>query len=172
MLVLLSSLTIQAQKWTAPTENDYPTSTPVYVQVKINGSPSTAVEVAAFIDGECRGAATEATINTNAGNLYQLRVWGDNDEVNNKQITFKVFDRRSGIVFGCTKETKFTGETVSEIPFVLNIDKPTGISIVSPIKIVTKFPNKIDLNEYIKFTYKGMDDTGAPIDYEPLGLWI
>ena len=169
MLVLLSSLTIQAQKWTAPTENDYPTSTPVYVQVKINGSPSTAVEVAAFIDGECRGAATEATINTNAGNLYQLRVWGDNDEVNNKQITFKVFDRTSGIVFGCTKETKFTGETVSEIPFVLNIDKPTGISIVSPIKIVTKFPNKIDLNEYIKFTYKGMDDTGAPIDYEPLG---
>ncbi|MBE6303120.1 MAG: hypothetical protein E7089_04205 [Bacteroidales bacterium] len=169
MLVLLSSLTMQAQHWTAPSESEYQTSTPVYVQVKINGSASTAVEVAAFIDGVCRGAATEATINTNAGNLYTLRVWGNTDEVNKKQISFKVFDRNSGIVFACTKQTTFTGETVSEVPFVLNIDKPTGVEITNPINIVAKFPCEKDLSDEIEFTYEGMDDTGAPIEYEPLG---
>lgn len=165
MLALLSIMTINAQNWTAPSESEYPSETPIYVQVKVNGQPSTSVEVAAFIDGDCRGTATEATIYTQNGNLYQLRVWGNDDDVN-KEITFKVFDRNSGIVFSCTKQATFTGETVNEVPFVLNIDKPTGVSITNPINIVTKFPNKIDLSEHISFTYGGND---SPVEYEPLG---
>lgn len=165
MLILLSTVAIQAQNWTAPSESEYPSETPIYVQVKVNGQPSTSVEVAAFIDGDCRGTSTEATIYTQNGNLYQLRVWGNDDDVN-KEITFKVFDRNSGIVFSCTKQATFTGETVNEVPFVLNIDKPTGVSITNPINIITKFPNKIDLSEHISFTYGGND---SPVEYEPLG---
>lgn len=168
LLVLMYSLASQAQSWTAPSENEYPTSTPVYIQVNINGQPSTSVEIAAFINGECRGTATEATTYTDNGNLYPLRVWGDNTDIN-KQITFKVFDRNSGLIFACTKQTLFTGETVSEVPFVLNIDKPTGVNITNPIKITTKFPNKIDLSKNIEFTYSGRDLSGELINYEPIG---
>lgn len=170
MLVILSTVTMQAQKWTAPSDSEYPNENPIYVQVKINGQPSTSVEVAAFIDGVCRGTATEATEYTQDGNLYPLRVWGNDDDINeSKDITFKVFDNNSGIVFSCTKTATFSGDTESEVPFVLNIDKPTGVSITNPINIVTKFPSTIDLNEYIEFTYKGMGVSGAPIEYEPLG---
>ena len=168
MLALLSIMTINAQNWTAPSASDYPTSTPIYVQVNANGQPISSVEVAAFIDGECRAVAHEPTVYTDAGYLYPLRVWGNPEEIG-ETISFKVFDHSSGILFACTKQTEFTGETVAEVPFVLNLDKPTGISITNPISITTKFPNKIDLNEYIEFTYEGKDFSGEPYVYEPLG---
>lgn len=168
MLTLLSALTMYAQNWTAPSASDYPTSTPIYVQVNANGQPISSVEVAAFIDGECRAVAHEPTVYTDAGYLYPLRVWGNPEEIG-ETISFKVFDHSSGILFACTKQTEFTGETVTEVPFVLNLDKPTGVSITNPISIVTKFPNKIDLNEHIEFTYEGKDFSGEPYVYEPLG---
>lgn len=168
MLALLSIMTINAQNWTAPSASDYPSSTPIYVQVNANGQPISSVEVAAFIDGECRAVAHEPTVYTDAGYLYPLRVWGNPEEIG-ETISFKVFDHSSGILFACTKQTEFTGETVAEVPFVLNLDKPTGISITNPISITTKFPNKIDLNEYIEFTYEGKDFSGEPYVYEPLG---
>ena len=37
MLALLSVLTINAAKWTAPSSSDFLTSTPIYVQVNVNG---------------------------------------------------------------------------------------------------------------------------------------
>ena len=168
MLALLLVMTINAQNWTAPSASDFPTSTPIYVQVNANGQPLTNVEVAAFIDGECRAVANEATVYSDAGYLYSLRVWGKSEEIG-ESISFKVFDHSSGILFSCTKQTVFTGETVTEVPFVLNLDKPTGVAITNPISIVTKFPNKIDLNEHIKFTYEGRDLSGEPFVYEPLG---
>ena len=143
MLALLSITAVNAQNWIAPSENDYTGSTPVYVQVKVNGVPSTSLEVAAFINGDCRADARDATVQTNDGNLYGLRVWG-NTEDKGQTITFKVFDPQSGIVFNCSKTTEFTGETVSEVPFILNIDKPTGVSVTDPINILTTFPDKID----------------------------
>ena len=168
MLALLSITAVNAQNWIAPSPNDYTGSTPVYVQVKVNGVPSTGLEVAAFINGECRADARDATVQTNDGNLYLLRVWG-NTEDKGQTITFKVFDPQSGIVFNCSKTTEFTGETVSEVPFILNIDKPTGVSVTDPINILTTFPDKIDLSQYISFEYQGRDESGQPVDYKPLG---
>ena len=168
MFALLSVMAINAQNWTGPSENDYPTSTPILLQVKVNGVVATsndALEVAAFINGECR--AVTFTYDANASNLLTLRVWGDPDEVG-QTITFKVFDHLYGLLYSFSKTVQFTGETVAEVPYVLNIDRPTGVSITNPISITTKFPAEIDLNQYLQFDYVGFIG-GDLVDYEPLG---
>ena len=167
MLALLSALTINAAKWTAPSASDFLTSTPIYVQVKVNGqiSTSTNIEVAAFINGECRASAVYFDRTTN---LYTLRVWGNPDEAGST-ITFKAYDSASDFEFSFTKTAEFTGETNSEVPFVLNIDEPTGVELTSPIKILAKFPAEKDLSECITLTYYGHDAYGATVPYTPLG---
>ena len=165
MLALLSALTINAAKWTAPSESDFLTSTPIYVQVNVNGQRSTNIEVAAFINGECRASVNYFDRTTN---LYTLRVWGNPDE-KGSTITFKAYDSASDFEFSFTKTAEFTGETNSEVPFVLNIDEPSGVELISPIQILTKFPAEIDLSEYITLTYDGYDAFRNPVDYEPLG---
>ena len=165
MLALLSALTINAAKWTAPSASDFLTSTPIYVQVNVNGQISTSIEVAAFINGECRASVNYFDRTTN---LYTLRVWGNPDE-KGSTITFKAYDSASDFEFSFTKTAEFTGETNSEVPFVLNIDEPSGVELISPIQILTKFPAEIDLSEYITLTYDGYDAFRNPVDYEPLG---
>ena len=168
MFALLSVMAINAQNWTGPSGNDYPTSTPIYLQVKVNGVVATsndALEVAAFINGECR--AVTFTYDANASNLLTLRVWGNPDEVG-QTITFKVFDHLYGLLYSFSKTVQFTGETVAEVPYELNIDRPTGVSITNPISITTKFPAEIDLNQYLQFDYVGFIG-GDLVDYEPLG---
>ena len=168
MFALLSVMAINAQNWTGPSGNDYPTSTPIYLQVKVNGVVATSndgLEVAAFINGECR--AVTFTYDANASNLLTLRVWGDPDEVG-QTITFKVFDHLYGLLYSFSNTVPFTGETVAEVPYELNIDRPTGVSITNPISITTKFPAEIDLNQYLQFDYVGFIG-GDLVDYEPLG---
>ena len=165
MLALLSVMAINAAKWTAPSESDFLTSTPIYVQVNVNGQRSTNIEVAAFINGECRASADFFDRTTN---LYTLRVWGNPNEVGSP-ITFKAYDSTNDFVFSFTKTAEFTGETNSEVPFVLNIDEPTGVTVTDPIQILTILPANIDLSEYITLTYDGYDAFRNPVDYEPLG---
>ena len=168
MFALLSVMAINAQNWTGPSGNDYQTSTPIYLQVKVNGVVATSndgLEVAAFINGECR--AVTFTYDANASNLLTLRVWGNPDEVG-QTITFKVFDHLYGLLYSFSKTVQFTGETVAEVPYELNIDRPTGVSITNPISITTKFPAEIDLNQYLQFDYVGFIG-GDLVDYEPLG---
>ena len=168
MFALLSVMAINAQNWTGPSGNDYQTSTPIYLQVKVNGVVATSndgLEVAAFINGECR--AVTFTYDANASNLLTLRVWGDPDEVG-QTITFKVFDHLYGLLYSFSNTVPFTGETVAEVPYELNIDRPTGVSITNPISITTKFPAEIDLNQYLQFDYVGFIG-GDLVDYEPLG---
>lgn len=167
MFALLSVMAINAQNWTGPSGNDYQTSTPIYLQVKVNGVVATSndgLEVAAFINEECR-AVTRTVDDSN--NLYTLRVWGNPDEVG-QTITFKVFDHLYGLLYSFSKTVLFTGETVAEVPYELNIDRPTGVSITNPISITTKFPAEIDLNQYLQFDYVGFIG-GDLVDYEPLG---
>ena len=168
MFALLSVMAINAQNWTGPSENDYQTSTPIYLHVKVNGVVATSndgLEVAAFINGECR--AVTFTYDANASNLLTLRVWGNPEEVG-QTITFKVFDHLYGLLYSFSNTVPFTGETVAEVPYELNIDRPTGVSITNPISITTKFPAEIDLNQYLQFDYVGFIG-GDLVDYEPLG---
>ena len=167
MFALLSVMAINAQDWTGPSGNDYQTSTPIYLQVKVNGVVATSndgLEVAAFINEECRAATSTAD---DSNNLYTLRVWGNPDEVG-QTITFKVFDHLYGLLYSFSKTVQFTGETVAEVPYVLNIDRPTGVVIDNPITITTKFPAEIDLTQYFQFQYSNYIG-GDLVIYEPKG---
>lgn len=169
LCMMLLTVASWAQNWTAPTENDYPHSTPVYVQVKVNGEEMLkGVEVAAFIDDECRASLQSPNAQVSGELLcYQLRVWGDTDADLNKTITFKV--SYNGLVFKMKKTITFTGETYSEIPLVLNIDLPTGVSLPDPLELEAKLPFSYDLTNDIEFQYEGRDASGALVPYTPLG---
>lgn len=168
LCMMLLTVASWAQNWTAPTENDYPHSTPVYVQVKVNGEEMLkGVEVAAFIDDECRASSQFAEAQVGDLLCYQLRVWGDTDADLNKTITFKV--SYDGLVFKMKKTITFTGETYSEIPLVLNIDLPTGVSMPDPLELEAKLPFSYDLTNDIEFQYEGYDASGALVPYTPLG---
>lgn len=168
LCMMLLTVASWAQNWTAPTENDYPHSTPVYVQVKVNGEEMLkGAEVAAFIDDECRASSQFAEARVGDLLCYQLRVWGDTDADLNKTITFKV--NYNGLVFKMKKTITFTGETYSEIPLVLNIDLPNGVSLPNPLKLEAKLPFSYDLTNDIEFQYEGKDASGAPVPYTPLG---
>ncbi|MBO5823432.1 MAG: hypothetical protein J6Q93_00565, partial [Prevotella sp.] len=167
IMLMLVGMTTWAQNWSAPTANDYQASTPVYVQVNINGQEQLKVEVAAFIDGDCRAVAYGAEAVVGDSQYFSLRVWGDPKTDDQKDITFKV--AWEGLVFNFTKTVAWTGETHSEIPVVLNVDMPTGVSITNPLNLEMKLPAKYDLNNDIKFLYEGRDFDGSVIDYTPLG---
>lgn len=168
LCMMLLTVASWAQNWTAPTENDYPHSTPVYVQVKVNGEEMLkGVEVAAFIDDECRASSQFAEAQVGDLLCYQLRVWGDTDADLNKTIAFKV--SYDGLVFKMKKTITFTGETYSEIPLVLNIDLPNGVSLPNPLKLEAKLPFSYDLTNDIEFQYEGKDASGATVPYTPLG---
>ena len=49
LVLMLVGMSVWAQDWTAPSENEYQSSTPVYVQVNINGEAQLKAQVAAFI---------------------------------------------------------------------------------------------------------------------------
>lgn len=168
LCMMLLTVASWAQNWTAPTENDYPHSTPVYVQVKINGEEMLkGAEVAAFIDDECRASSQYADARVGELLFYQLRVWGDTDADLNKTITFKV--NYNGLVFKMKKTITFTGETYSEVPLVLNIDLPTGVSLPGPLELEAKLPFSYDLTNDIEFQYEGYDASGTLVPYTPLG---
>lgn len=164
IVLMLVGMTAWAQEWTDPGENAYNSSTPVFVQVNLNGVEQRKIEVAAFIDGECRAVAYGAEVTAGNMQLFQLRVWGDQTDDLDKTITFKVRDEY-GIVYRLTKTIPFTGETYNPIPLVLNIDRPTGISLPEPLEITTTLPGTYDLSEHIQFTYDALE---ATFEYEPL----
>lgn len=165
MLMLLGMAT-WAQDWTAPSENDFESSTPVYVQVNVNGVEQMKVQVAAFIDDDCRAVSYGAETQVGNSQYHLLRVWGDPSADYNKTVTFKV--AWEGLVFSFRKTVAWTGETHKEIPVVLNVDLPTGVILANPLEIVTKLPGTYDLSNDIKFSYEGRDFDGSTIDYTPL----
>ena len=164
VFLMLVGVSVWAQEWTGPSENDFPSSTPVHVQVNINGKEQLKAQVAAFIGGECRAVSSGAETVIGESQYHTLRVWGDPNNDLNEDITFKV--AWNGVVFVFTKTIKWTGETHSEIPVVLNVDMPTGIAITAPLNLEQKLPFSYDLTNDVEFTY--YDASGANA-YTPLG---
>jgi hypothetical protein len=164
MMLMLVGMSAWAQDWTPPSENDYQSSTPVYVQVNVNGVEQLKAEVAAFIGDDCRAVSPSAETLVGDNQYHLLRVWGDPTADLNKPITFKV--AWGGVVVKFNKTIPFTGETYSGIPVVLNADIPTGIAITYPLNWEKKLPLTYDLTDDVKFTY--YDPSGAN-SYTPLG---
>ncbi|MBQ4524520.1 MAG: hypothetical protein IJA00_00395 [Bacteroidaceae bacterium] len=150
-VLMLVGMSAWAQGWTGPSANDYQSSTPVYVQVNVNGAEQLEAEVAAFIDDDCRAVSSVAETQIGNSQYHLLRVWGNPDDDLDKEITFKV--AWEGLVFGFKKTVTWTGETHTEIPVVLNVDKPTGIYITNPLKINQKLNTTYDLTPEISFSY-------------------
>ncbi len=161
---MLAGMVTWAQNWTAPTANDYQSSTPVYVQLNVNGAEQLKAEIAAFIDGDCRAVSYGAETVIGNSQYHLLRVWGDPTKDANKTIKFKV--AWEGLVFTFTKTVIWTGETHSEIPVVLNVDMPTGVSITNPLNIEVKLSGTYDLTNDISYTY---NDPSSAASYTPLG---
>lgn len=150
-VLMLVGMSAWAQGWTGPSANEYQSSTPVYVQVNVNGAEQLEAEVAAFIDDDCRAVSSVAETQIGNSQYHLLRVWGNPDDDLDKEITFKV--AWEGLVFGFKKTVTWTGETHTEIPVVLNVDKPTGIYITNPLKINQKLNTTYDLTPEISFSY-------------------
>ena len=148
---MLVGMSAWAQGWTGPSANDYQSSTPVYVQVNVNGAEQLKAEVAAFIGDDCRAVSVGAETQIGNSQYHLLRVWGNPDDDLDKEITFKV--AWEGLVFGFKKTVTWTGDTHTEIPVVLNVDKPTGIYITNPLVIEQKLNTTYDLTPEISFSY-------------------
>ncbi len=161
---MLAGMVTWEQNWSAPTANDYQSSTPVYVQLNVNGAEQLKAEIAAFIDGDCRAVSYGAETVIGNSQYHLLRVWGDPTKDANKTIKFKV--AWEGLVFTFTKTVIWTGETHSEIPVVLNVDMPTGVSITNPLNIEVKLSGTYDLTNDISYTY---NDPSSAASYTPLG---
>lgn len=158
-LLLVSAMTWAAGIWT-PTLTTSSFETPVYVRVTVNGNVINAgIEVAAFIDGECRATATSATMLTDQENpgtttyAYSLRVLGTASDLapTQKTIKFKAF--YNNLVYEFTAEAQFTGETITPVPLDLYLDAVTGISMPDPITVVSNLPASRDLKQDVTLLY-------------------
>lgn len=169
-MALLLPLAAMAQHWTAPTSTAYPDETPVWVQLYINGevaTNTTVVELAAFIDNECRAYVTTPTP-AGGGYWYQIRVRGTKNTAGdyNKDIVFRAF--YDGVEYEFNTKVPFTGETYEPTPLVLNLDAVTGISLPATIEVqdyLANFPDTlVDLNKNILFEYAPQAGTYTPLN--------
>lgn len=139
LLALLTAIgqSVYAQHWTAPSEGEYSGETPLYAQVEVNGVYGTQIELAAFVDGECRGVATAIAGSTN----HTLRVWGDPTADNGKDITLKAY--YEGMVYVFKTTYKWTGE--SQKLGTLSVDAITDIAPFEINKTTKTFPYTLNV---------------------------
>jgi len=149
--LMLSVAASMAAHWTPPTDG-YQSSSPVYIQLFINGqTTSEAVEIAAFIGDECRGIASAARATKTGVYLRTLNVKG-NDEDLNKTITFKAYYGNREYTF--TRTATFTGETTQPIPFDLELITANTITALSlPKSFIIDLEDEIDLLPELSITY-------------------
>ena len=147
-LLISGILPMTAAIWTPMASGS--AETPLYVRVTVNGVPTTSgLEVAAFIDGDCRAAAT--TANYLGNSAYLLRVNGTPEDMN-KTITIKAF--YNNLVYVFTTTEIFDNETATHsVPIDLYLDALVGVSIVDPINVVAALPAERDLTADVTFLY-------------------
>ena len=101
MSLLLACVGAQAQSWsgTVVENGKYNHETVLWANITTN-LPSTNLQIAAFVDGECRASAVPEVDSSGApvgGNpLYVLRIKGDQTADQGKSIMFRVYDGDTG----------------------------------------------------------------------------
>jgi len=116
MALLLAYMGVQAQSWsgTEPADGAYNHSTVIYANLTTN-LLGTNLQIAAFVDGECRATASAETDPTGApaagSPLYVLRVQGDRTADQGKAITIRVYDGDSGNEYTLPQTFTFDGLT-------------------------------------------------------------
>lgn len=154
-----------AQYWKPKTSFDYRDYNAYYVQVKVNGQDITgkeALEVAAFIDGDCRATQVSAvTSSTGKQAAYQLLVAGDLATETGKNIDFKV--RYKELNYSCsvadadTSKVHFNNltNTPSSSIITLYLDVLTDLQ-VKDIEVEAQegeFPYEVDMSDKVTFVY-------------------
>lgn len=160
-LLLFVAMATFASRWTAPDVHDYSGRFVVYTQVNVNGSVTNNVEIAAFVGDELRGVATYS----NVSNGYMALQVRGNETDNGKSVTFKI--AYNHLVYKSTKTLTYEhGETYSTVPFVLNVDAITGVSLTNPIELVQNIGTTYDLTNDITLLYEPLNLDGAPASYQ------
>lgn len=159
MMLLVAALVTWADRWTAVSNADFGSESPVYLRITLNGRYATAndaLEVAAFIGDECRAVATSPympQVGTGPENSFELRVWGDPQNDNGKTITFKAY--YAGVVYKFTTTATWNGETIQPVPIDLTLDALTDVIIPDEVmKLVeVSLPGTKDLGSMISLAY-------------------
>ena len=163
-LALLLPVTAMAQThWTAMTNQELNGGeTVIYATLYINGAKVTAndnleLELAAFINDECRA---DATAHNNG--VYTLRVVGTAEEVTSQPtITFRAF--YGGTEYQFTVTSNYQGDNTAEAPsassITLNLDVVTGVQFTRDPIVIEKrlsqnpLPWTENLADYIQLLY-------------------
>ena len=161
LCLLLGVVSTWASIWQPKTSQDYLNEKAYFVRLVLNPEPdpTTAppqVELAAFIDGDCRALATWK----NQYGYYELRVVGDLEEDLDKDIVFKAFvvdDNGYGLqralVYEFTKKGKFDSAD-GEFDYPLTLDLLQNITLDDPITIEAALPVVgYDLTQHFNFHF-------------------
>ncbi|MBQ8453395.1 MAG: hypothetical protein IJ539_06410 [Prevotella sp.] len=174
LMLLATAIGAKADRWTKPSQYEYPDETVLYIGL-IDPSIGTTPEIhfgdfelAAFIDGECREVVKEQLHDplAFAGDCFRLRVRGNAKDMG-KEITFKLFN--AGFVYNFTTTYQFDGEShgTPGLPVPLPCQMISGVGIEDPI--VVEQGSTIDLHDKAWLFY-GVNslttNTVSPIDEE------
>ena len=194
LMLMLVGMSAWAQSgWTDPS-SEYQAQTVVYLAidcdeydmfyysdgyVDYNYTP----EIAAFIDGELHVAGDlsgyEYGMNPeNKTRIYALRVGGSAEKDFNKEITFKIYDDRSGIIYPLTYEGEaitWTGDATPVYPsnyYTMTFTPATSIKLFEKETEVTQLSIRVNETQPLDNYYaKVYDAQGNEIEVEASGFW-
>lgn len=194
VMLLMGSVAWAQSGWTDPSSPSFTSETVVYLAIDCgdydlyyynDGYVSSYYEpqVAAFVDGELRDVVTQyVEYPEKKINLYAMRVAGsDADE--DKVITFKIYDDRSGIIYSLTevdgRTVKHGGKDATE-----NLPSEHLTLTFTPAVETRLFMGDVELTEgdpiviHVKetkyldnFVAKVYDARGNEIQVETPGVW-
>ena len=196
LLLMLFGMTAWAQSeqsgsgWTDPS-SEYQAQTVVYLAIDCgeydmysytdgNVSSSYTPEVAAFVNGELRQVVTIYSMREDGTGpkLYTFRVGGTPAD-DGKEITFKVYDARSGIIYPLTYEGEaitWTGDATSDYPsnyYTMTFTPATSIELFDEAgSEVTQLSIRVNETKLLDNYYaKVYDAEGNEIEVEAEGTW-
>ena len=193
LMLMLVGMSAWAQSgWTDPS-SEYQAQTVVYLAidcdeydmfyysdgyVNYNYTP----EIAAFIDGELRvaGNLSDYEIDMNPEDktrIYALRVGGIAED-EGKEITFKIYDERSGIIYPLTYEGEaisYMGDVTFNSPsnyYTMTFTSATSIKLFEKETEVTQLSICVGQQKSLDSYYaKVYDAQGNEIEVEAPGFW-
>lgn len=192
MLMLVGTMVWAQSGWTDPS-SEYQAQTVVYLAidcdeydifyysdgyVNYNYTP----EIAAFIDGELRvaGNLSDYEVDMNPEDktrIYALRVGGIAED-EGKEITFKIYDERSGIIYPLTYEGEaisYMGDVTFNSPsnyYTMTFTSATSIKLFEKETEVTQLSICVGQQKSLDSYYaKVYDAQGNEIEVEAPGFW-
>ncbi len=174
MLVTMATWAETKPEWTAPSPNDYPASTIISFDFTVNGAAASSndnIEVAAFIDGVCRGVTTASSLNSNVGRYASLYVYG-NAEDNGKDIELRTFV--NSLQYKFTTTYKFSTEgrfgDLSELVHLAVIDLSSDVTYsMDDIYLdMETNPKSADLYSLLKVNYHTADGANVSTTWAEL----